>query len=199
MVTNLALVCTFVLGIVCDGNNVGSRNLINWTVGDTANFDVTLGAIGKVGTMKKSVTKADDAQNAIWVRTEANLAVQKDTTDILMSRADGSILRFVRNGKEEAVPENDIEIISQEYTEITVPAGTFKAIHIVADTKDVKGIEVWANPRDTIMEGTLKQVVPSQFGKLEISLTSFKKGDSITIQPFPPICGDFVPCEDQPE
>ena len=173
---------------------VETLNLINWTVGDTANYDVTLGALGKVGTMVKTVDRADEAQNAIWVKTNMNLSIQKDESEMLMSRADGKILQFIHNGKEESVPDSNIEVVSQDYTEVTVPAGTFKAIHIVANTTDVKGIEVWANPRDTVMEGTLKQTMPTQFGTVTVELTKFRRGPGLHIQPFPPVCGDFVPC-----
>jgi len=205
----LMAICALFMGVWCNnsyaaneilmiqnpsvvGGDVEVFNLINWTVGDTATFDVTLGAFGKVGTMVKTVTQSVDAQNAIWVKTNMNLSIQKDESEMLLSRADGKILKFIHNGKEEAVPDNDIEIVSQDYTEITVPAGTFKAVHIVANTKDVKGIEVWVNPRDTIMEGTLKQTMPTQFGTVEIALSKFKHGDSLHTFPWP--CGDFVPC-----
>jgi hypothetical protein len=169
-------------------------NVIDWKKGDSANFDVTLGSFLK-GTLVKTVTKIDDDANAIWVNTKMDLSIQKDESDMLISRADGKVLKFIHNGKEEAAPSGDIEVVSQDYTEIDVPAGHFKAIHIVANTKDVKGIEVWANPRDTVMEGTLKQTVPSQFGNIEIVLARFHHAGTIQIDPLP--CG-FVGCPKKP-
>jgi hypothetical protein len=147
-------------------------NVIDWKKGDSANFDVTLGSFLK-GTLVKTVTKIDDDANAIWVNTKMDLSMQKDESDMLISRADGKVLKFIHNGKEEAAPSGDIEVVSQDYTEIDVPAGHFKAIHIVANTKDVKGIEVWANPRDTVMEGTLKQDSPEPVRKRRDRFGSF--------------------------
>ena len=98
-------------------------DLINWKVGDTQHYDVSLGFLGK-GTMVKSVTK--DEGTAIWVHQDMDLSVQKDVSDILINKADAKILKYIHNGKEEAITDDKLEVISQEYGEITVPAGTFK-------------------------------------------------------------------------
>ena len=59
---------------------------------------------------------------------------------------------------------------------MTVPAGTFKAIHIVAKNKQVDHIELWANPRDTVMDGAIKQTMTTQGIDIVMELTSFKHG-----------------------
>jgi hypothetical protein len=82
---------------------------------------------------------------------------------------------MIRNGQEQSIPDNDIEIISQDATEIKVKAGTFKAIHIVAKSKEIERIEMWANPRDTAIDGTIKQMVKSQMGMISFELTAFKR------------------------
>lgn len=151
---------------------VGTQNLIDWKVGDASYYDVTLGMFGKMGKLEKSVTKDEGA--AIWVRQYLDIQIQKDTTEILLNKADGRILKMIHNGKEEAVPESDLEIISQDTTEVTVPAGTFDSIHIVAKTKDVEQLEVWMNPRDTVMDGTLKQFIKGQFD-ITLELNRFTK------------------------
>ncbi len=154
-------------------DSVAPLNLINWKVGDTANFDVSAGNFGKLGTMVKSVTSEEG--NAIWVEQKLDLGFQKDNSKMLMSRADGKILKFIHNGKEEALPDDKVEIISQDSQDVTVPAGTFQSIHIVAKTTKVKKIEAWINPRDTVMEGAIKQIISTDQIDITLELSSFKR------------------------
>lgn len=154
-------------------SSIAPLDLINWKVGDQAQYDVKAGSFGKLGTMTKAVTK--DEGTAIWVTQNMDLLIQKQKVEVLMNKADGKILKMIVNGKEQTVPNDEIEIISQDYTDVTVPAGTFKAIHVVAKTKKIDHIEVWANPRDTVMEGTLKQTMNTQGTDIGMELTSFKR------------------------
>ena len=154
-------------------SSITPLDLINWKVGDQAQYDVKAGSFGKLGTMTKAVTK--DEGTAIWVTQNMDLMIQKQKVEVLMNKADGKVLKMIVNGKEQAAPTDEIEIISQDYTEVTVPAGTFKAIHVVAKTKQVEHLEVWANGRDTVMEGTLKQTMKAQGTDIGMELTSFKR------------------------
>lgn len=153
-------------------NTVAPMNLINWSVGDEATYDVALGPFGKMGTMNKKVTKEEG--NAIWIHTDIDLSIQKDNTDMLIDRADGHVIKFLHNGKEEAMPDDKPEIISQDTQDVTVPAGTFQSIHIVGKTKQIKQFEIWVNPSATVMEGTLKQVMQAQF-EITMELTQFTR------------------------
>lgn len=150
-------------------------NLINWKVGDTAEYEVSVGGMGKLGGMVKSVTSIDESKNALWVKQDTDLMGQKDVSEMLMSRSDGKILKYVHNGKEEQLPDESIEIVKTENAEVDVPAGHFKSLHIVANTKQVKGVEVWMNQRDTVMDGMLKQTMPVQFGTVEVALAKFRR------------------------
>ena len=147
------------------------NNLINWKVGDTTKYNVAVSFIK--GTNVKSVTS--DEGTSIWVRQNMDLMVQKQVVDIQMNKADGKILKMLVNGKEQAVPNDKVEVISQDYAKVTVPAGTFDSIHIIAKTEQISKIEVWANPRDTAMDGTLKQIAASQMGDITMELTSFSR------------------------
>lgn len=149
------------------------QGIINWKVGDTASFDVSIGSFGKMGTNVKTVTK--DEGEALWVLQDMNLSAQKQKVEALISKTDGKILKLIVNGQEQQVPNDPIEIISQDYTEITVPAGKFQTVHIVAKSKQVSKLEVWANPRDTVMEGTIKQIANTGMFDLTMELTSFKR------------------------
>jgi hypothetical protein len=147
--------------------------MINWKVGESASYDVGIGSFGKLGSMNKSVTKEEGG--AIWIHTEVNLVIQNDTTDMLINRADGKVLKVIHNGKEEPMNDDDKpEIISQDYAEVTVPAGTFKTIHVTGKTKKVEKFEIWANPRDTVMEGTIKMLISGQM-EMTSELNNFKR------------------------
>lgn len=154
---------------------VAPLDLINWKVGDKMDYNVSAGAFGKLGTMTKTVTK--DEGTSLWFRQQMALMTQNEVIDIQINKADGKILKMIRNGQEQQIPDEQIEIISQDYTEIKVPAGNFKALHIVAKTKSISKLEAWINPRDTVMDGTLKQDMATQMGiNLVMELTSFAHG-----------------------
>lgn len=148
-------------------------DLINWKVGDTASYKIDLGGFLK-GSSVKTVTQ--DEGTALWVVQNMDLMIQKQKVEILISKADGKVLKTIVNGKEQTMPEDPIEIISQDYESVTVPAGTFEAIHIVAKSKQIEKIEIWANPRDTVMDGAIKQKIKTQGMDVVMELTSFKRG-----------------------
>jgi hypothetical protein len=146
---------------------------IDWKVGDQLSYQVSIQGMGRLGTSVKQV--AQDTGTTLWIKNEMNLMVQKEVVEMEIRKSDGQVVKMRRNGQDQELPSNDIEIISSEEASVTVPAGTFQAVHITAKTPDVEHIEVWMNPRDTCMEGTLKQAVKTQFGLVIMELTSFKK------------------------
>lgn len=152
-------------------STVAPLDLINWKVGDTMNYQISM-MFGK-GTMVKSVSKDEGA--ALWLHQDINLMGQGQTADVLLSKADGKILKMLQNGKEVQIPDDKIEVISQDYADVTVPAGTFSSIHIVAKSKQVSKIEMWANPSQTAIDGALKQIMATTFGNMTLELTSFKR------------------------
>ena len=153
--------------------DLNGRDLVNWKVGDTANYQISAGMLGKLGTMVE-MASSEESQ-AVWLTETMMLQNQKDVSEMLINRADAKILKYKHNGQDAQIPSDKPEIVSQDYTEITVPAGTFKCIHIVANTTQAKGIQIWANPQATVLEGNLKMQVPTQFGlPMTIELTSFK-------------------------
>lgn len=148
-------------------------NVINWKVGDEAHYNVTVASFIK-GSMDKSVTKEEG--NAVWVKQDINIQIQKQVAEMLIDRATAKVLKFLVDGKEQAIPDDKIEIISQDTQEVTVPAGKFDSIHIVAKSQKVSKIEVWANPKETCMEGTLKQIIATGImGDMVMELASFKR------------------------
>jgi hypothetical protein len=156
-------------------SDVHTLNLINWSVGDTAEYNMTMGFGFLKGTSKKYVDREDNGGTAIWIIQEIKVLGQNQKIEMLMNRADGKILKLIQNGQEAEIPTDKPEIISQDYQEITVPAGTFDCVHIVGKQTGRK-FELWANPVDTVMDGGIKQVIDTGIaGNIEMVLTSFKK------------------------
>lgn len=145
--------------------------LINWKVGDSSDYNLSL-SFGK-GTMHKEVTSEEGT--GVWLTENVAILGQKDVSQILFNRDNGKIIKMIHNGKETAIPNEQPEIISQDYGDVTVPAGTFKAIHIVAKTKSVSKIEIWANNKDVVIDGAIKEILATQYGDITLELTKQNK------------------------
>lgn len=148
-------------------------NLINWKIGDSQNLDIELGSMGKLGTMVKSATREEG--NAIWIKNDADLMGNKDVTEVLISRSDAKILKMIHNGQPQSVPDDKLQVISQEQTTLTLPLGTFKCWHVKAKSKQSEKIEVWTNPMTISLDGNLKVIAATQYGDMTMTLTAFKK------------------------
>jgi len=151
-------------------------DLVNWKVGDTAKYSLKVSFFK--GTAVRAVTSEIEVGGvpAIWVTTNIKIVNQKQKIQQLIRRHDATILKLIVNGKEEEVPDPaDIEVVDQDYRKVTVPAGTFDSVWMKINIKETKNIQTWINPKDTVMDGLLKMVTPTQFGSANLELTSFKK------------------------
>lgn len=150
---------------------VGALGL-GWKQGDSANYNIDMG-IAK-GTMVMAVASNDG--NEIWLNQDMDLGfLGKQKIETLLDANTGEIKKMLVNGKEEAIPEQDVDVVSLEPDTITVPAGTFDCTHAtLVDNKSKDEINIWASP-EIPMSGMIKQVAPSQFGNVTVELTSFKK------------------------
>lgn len=146
--------------------------LIDWKVGDSQDYKVTLG-FGLEGTMHKDAFKEEG--NAIWIRQELKLPVANDSSELLIDRNSGKVLKFIHNGKEEQVPDDKIEIVSSKNDVVEVPAGKFKVLHVTAKSKNVQQIEIWLNPRDISLDGAAKVYMDQGMMKITMELTKFVK------------------------
>lgn len=152
-------------------------NLIDWKIGDSMAYNIKVFG-SNMGTSTKAVTREEG--NAIWMEQSMALMGQNQKAEALIDRATGKILKYIVNGKEQTVPDEALEIISQDYVDVTVPAGTFKSIHIVAKSESIQKMELWANPSETCMDGALKTIVKSSQLPVEITLelTSFRRSSN---------------------
>ena len=146
---------------------IHTNNVINWKVGEFQENDLSA-VFGNMGTMKK-VASAEEG-NAIWIKSEVT-GMMSQTVEELLDRADGHVIKYKENGQEKPLPTDKIEIISQDATTVTVPAGTFECIHIVAKSEKIKSLEVWANPRDITLDGSAKAVIDAGMITVTVQLT----------------------------
>jgi len=152
-----------------------TSNIIDWVVGDEASFDLDMGFLGK-GSVFKKATKEEG--NAIWIVTDAKTPMGAQKAEALVARDTGEILKLIVDGKEQKVEEPDLEIISKDAQEITVPAGTFKTVHLVVkDNKSGSDMEVWINPRDIPLGGQVKSIIKRGFLTVTMVLKSFSFAD----------------------
>jgi hypothetical protein len=149
-------------------------NQINWQVGDYHKLQVQFLLPGE-GT--KEVTKDEPSQNGVWYTQEISLLGQKQKTEALIDRATGKTLKLIVNGQEQDPNQGgDIEIVEQSETTITVPAGTFDCFYIKANVKaqgQTTQAELWINPINVNIDGTLKMTMQSQMGPISLILKEF--------------------------
>lgn len=155
-----------------------AKNVINWRVGERAEYDIAANFMGmpqNLGVMKKWVDREEG--NAVWMISEVTGQMQQKV-EAKLDRATGQILEYKENGQPAEPPSGDVEIISQDEQRVTVPAGTFDTIHIVAKVNNqpqLKRMEMWMNPRDIVMEGLAKTKLETSMMPVEIVLKTFSR------------------------
>ena len=147
---------------------------LNWQVGQENNYKLNMGGFLN-GTMKMFVREI--TADGIWLVQDVDLSIQKQKIEVLLDPNTGAIKKMIVNGKEQAPPKADYELVEQKEDRVTVPAGTYDAIYLKVKDKANNGqiSEQWVNPRDIPLSGMLKSLADSQLGKVTIELTSFKK------------------------
>ncbi len=146
---------------------------LNWKQGDENNYSVDMGFIkGSMVMLVKSITA-----EGIWMDQNIDLGFAgKQQVQILLDQNTGEVKKMIVNGKEQAAPKNNVEVVEVKDDKITVPAGTFECLHATLQDKDNKEqFNIWVNPQAIPLSGMLKTIQPSQFGEVTILLTSFKK------------------------
>lgn len=147
---------------------------LNWKVGDTNNYDLNIGGFlpGKMVMLCREIVA-----DGIWLDQNVDLGFAgKQVASILIDPNTGETKKFLVNGKEQAIPKNNMEVVSVTEEKVTVPAGTFDSLHAVIKNKDDGSVSnAWLNPELIPLSGALKMVQPSQMGEVTIVLTSFKK------------------------
>jgi hypothetical protein len=146
----------------------------DWKVGDENDYNMNIGTFLK-GTMVMKVREV--GVDGIWMDQDMDLGFAgKITTSALIDPNTGEIKKLLVNGKEQAVPKQNIEVVEATEDHITVPAGTFDCIHARLLDKDTnKESNVWMNPQLIPLSGMLKTIQPTQLGNMTVELKSFHK------------------------
>jgi len=145
-------------------------NVINWKLGEYQDLKLTMQGM-PLGNMNKIA--ASEEGNAVWLKQSMSGGmIGNQVVEVLLDRATGKVLKMRQNGREQAPPNEQIEIIDQETATITVPAGTFETIHIRA--KSSQGpLELWANPQAITLDGTAKMTIQAQGMPVVMELVKF--------------------------
>jgi hypothetical protein len=151
---------------------IQGRALINWTVGDTASYNMNMGFIK--GSMVMTAT-AIDSTKAVMTQDVDLGFMGKQQMEVWIDVNTGEILKVIANGQEQQIPEQDMELIEIITDTVTVPAGTFECQHVrLKDNKSGGEVKMWAN-QDVALSGMVKSIQPGQFGEVTLELTSFNK------------------------
>lgn len=152
-----------------------SAGLIDWKVGDKTVMQLKM-KIPIPMQLIKEVTK--DEGEAIWVAQDTVTPFGGQKTEMLMRKSDGAVLKYLENGEEKPMPETNgggLDVISQDIENVTVPAGTFKSLKIVAKTDDGSQLTIWMNTREVSLGGQLKLEIIQSKQTVRGELLSFVK------------------------
>jgi hypothetical protein len=157
--------------------HVFPTQVVNWQVGDQS--DYTLDIDGMKGSLHKEVTK-NETPTQVWLEETVSIPNlgQNQTEDALIDRNTGKLLKLLVNGQEQQLPNEDVTVISHDQETITVPAGTFQVVHLVAKDGSNNQIEIYANPQLIVIDGAAKEIQGTQYGPLTLELVGQQKAGS---------------------
>jgi hypothetical protein len=154
--------------------SVRPEALLDWNVGDTADYNLSGGIIN--GTMHSFVREA--TAEGFWVEQDMDLGFMgKQKVEMLIDANNGKLLQLLVNGEKQTPPDpNDSEVIDSKKDNISVPAGQFDCLWVkIHDKKQNSDSEAWINPNVVPISGMIKTIQPSQMGDITVVLTSFQK------------------------
>lgn len=147
---------------------------LNWTVGDSADYNMSGGVIQ--GTMHMFVRETSDV--GYWMEQDADLGfLGKQKIEININKDNGQIVDMLVNGQKQTPPDpNDETIVDSHKDHITVPKGDFDCFYVKIHSKSQNNdSEAWINPTSVPITGMIKTIAPSQLGDITIELTDFKR------------------------
>lgn len=159
---------TLSAAFVLDQLSIGPVDPSTWTVGDIATYKVSAGMLGS-GSMTKEVVKDEGA--AIWLKQIMKSSGHNETIEKLYRKADGEVLRVIRNGSEQDPASTRLSIIKQAETTVTVPAGNFQVLYVSGKTGSGQ-VELWLNPAAIGVDGTAKSIIKGGFYTITSELQS---------------------------
>jgi DNA/RNA endonuclease YhcR with UshA esterase domain len=145
---------------------------LNWKVGDKASYKLTNAILN--GTVDSYVK--EDTGTSYWFIQDMNLSMMgKQLMEILINKNTGKIEKLLVNGKEQAIPDNDQEIVETKGDHVRVPAGEFDCLYAkIKNKKDGSIAEAWLNMKLVPLAGMVKEIANSQVGQITEELTSMQ-------------------------
>jgi hypothetical protein len=134
----------------------------HFTPGDTCNYNLSV--MGMTGTMTMSVKSV--GPEGVWIDQAISLMGQNQDEQELIDPASGKVIKVIVNGQEQAPPDpNDVQIISEQKADVTVPAGTFHTIDVKVHIKSQNADqEMWIDPTNVPVAGLVKLGATAQGG-----------------------------------
>jgi hypothetical protein len=147
---------------------------LDWKVGDENDYNLNIGGFIKGGMVMKVREVGADG---IWMDQNMDLGFAgKQNASMLLDPNTGEIKKMLVNGKEQAVPKQNVEVVEVTEDHITVPAGSFDCVHArILDKDTKKESNAWINPQLIPLSGMLKTVQPTPVGDMTVELKSFHK------------------------
>ena len=145
---------------------------LNWKVGDKASYKLSNALLN--GTVNSYVKQ--DTGTGYWFNQDVDLgAMGKQVMEILINKSTGKIEKLLVNGKEQAIPDNDQEIVETKGDHVRVPAGEFDCLYAkIKNKKDGSIAEAWLNMKLVPIAGMVKEIANSQVGPITEELTSMQ-------------------------
>ena len=146
---------------------------IKFNAGDTAAYSLNISSFIK-GTMTMTVKSVTQQQLVIDQDMDLG-SFGKQSCEETLNPNTGALIKLVCNGQDQTSQQDGKQVIEQEKTDtITVAAGTFKCLYAkVKNTKDNSESEIWLAPNQIPVGGMVKTLAPSQFGQVDVELTSY--------------------------
>ena len=153
-------------------------NAGDWKTGNTATHRLYLNNTPDT-TWTASILSGDD--ETVWRRIHSKFddGARDEISDTLYRRSDCKKLRWVFNGVEREVPPGaNYELVSTEWRDVTVPAGSYRVICVQTKYQAFRFSRCF-NPAETVMEGRIAQRIEKPGSMVILTeLMSFKRGRS---------------------
>lgn len=149
----------------------------HFTPGDTCNYNLSV--LGMTGSMTMSVKSV--GADGVWIDQAISLGGQNQDEQELIDPATGAVKKVIVNGQEQAPPDpNDVQIISEQKADVTVPAGTFHTIDVKVHIKSQNADqEMWIDPTNVPVAGLVKLAASSQGIPITGELTKITHGTGL--------------------
>jgi len=157
--------------------NSARANALSWKIGDGLNFALMVKgvAIGSV-----SMKYEAENQKEMLMTQVFNLVNKSVSLLIGYDKESGRVSSFKIMGVPLPLPGSDaggVKVVKQEESHINVPAGEYDAVYFLIETDKGQQTEIWMNPSEIPLTGTLKTNSKVRNIDVSMELVSFAHGN----------------------